>query len=414
MSLAELTSLCKTRKIWSGVLLGIAAFVLAQVLAISPGWSSGIPTLADDLDLDSLRHALRQSLRYLERIPPDRVVGEQPRRFTAGEVTRTLVAFEKLLVHWPCRECWMREFNARFELIPSSPEAETAPVLFTGYYQPVISASLVPSAEYAYPIYGKPDDLIVAEQVIPPSRTAKKNVGRLDAKKLVPYYSRQEIDELGSLRGKGYEIAWVNDPVEVFFLHIQGSGVLQLPDGSRMNVGYVGRNGRPYRSIGKLLIDRGKIPKDEMSMQRLKRYLREHPRERNEILFHNESYVFFRFVGEGPLGHLEVPLTAGRSIATDSRLFPRGALAFVSTERPVVDGSGEVTRWLAFSRFVLNQDTGSAIVGPRRVDLYFGAGHQAGAAAGWMNRPGKLYFLALRGAERGGKTLEYGSDGVME
>ncbi len=401
MSFAQLTNRCKTRNIRREVLRGIAVFLFLVVATALPSWPSGVPALDDDLDSDSLRYTLRRSVHYLQRLPADRIVGEQPRRVTAREVTRTLLAFEELLVHWQCRECWRREFHARFELVPSSPEAEAAPVLFTGYYQPVIPASLVPSAEYAYPIYGKPDDLIVAEQVGPaPSRTIKKVVGRREAKTLVPYYSRREIDQLGSLRGKGYEIAWVKDPVELFFLHIQGSGVLQLPDGRRLNVGYAARNGRSYRSIGKLLIERGKIPKEQMSMQRLKRYLREHPHERNEVLFHNESYVFFRFIGEGPLGHLEVPLTAGRSIATDARLFPRGALAFVSTERPIVDGSGEVTQWLAFSRFVLNQDTGSAIVGPRRVDLYFGTGAQAGAAAGWMNRPGKLYFLSLRKSQK--------------
>jgi membrane-bound lytic murein transglycosylase A len=224
----------------------------------------------------------------------------------------------------------------------------------------------------------------------------EKLVGRLEGGNVVPYYSRREIDELGYLQGRGYEIAWVKDPIELFFLHIQGSGILQLEDGSRLFIGYAGQNGRPYRSIGRWLIDRDKIPREEMSMQRLRRYLLDYPEERNEIFFYNESYVFFRFSREGPLGNIEVPLTPGRSIATDARLFPKGALAFILTERPVLDASGQLVGWQSFARFVLNQDTGGAIRGLQRADLYFGTGAEAGAGAGYMNRPGRLYFLSLK------------------
>ena len=212
----------------------------------------------------------------------------------------------------------------------------------------------------------------------------------------MPYYSRAEIDHKGALRGRGYEIAWTKDPVDIFFLQIQGSGILQLPDGRRLQVGYAGQNGLPYRSIGRLLIDGGKIPREEMSMQRLRRYLAEHPAERDEIMAYNESYVFFRFVSKGPLGALEVPVTAGRSIATDLRLFPKGALGFIYSERPVLDLEGKLLGWTPFLRFVLNQDTGGAIRGPQRVDLFFGPDAQAGAEAGYMNSAGKLYFLALK------------------
>jgi membrane-bound lytic murein transglycosylase A len=353
--------------------------------------------LTDDLDRESLHTALRRSVSYLEKLPPDRIIGEHPRRFTAGEVLDSLLAFEKSLDTWDCRECWMREFNARFDLIPSSADSELAAVLFTGYYQPVIPGSLIAMPEYPYPIYGIPADLIVVEEgALMQSTAAEKRVGRREGDQLVPYYARREIDELGYLRGRGYEIAWVRDPIDLFFLHIQGSGILQLEDGRRLLIGYAGANGRPYRSIGRLLIDRGKIPQEEMSMQRLRLYLLEFPEERNEIFSYNESYVFFRFLQEGPLGNIEVPLTAGRSIATDARLFPKGALAFISTERPVLDAAGALVGWQPLSRFVLNQDTGGAIRGLQRADLYFGTGAEAEAAAGYMNRPGKLYFLSLK------------------
>ena len=355
------------------------------------------PALTDDLDRESLHTALRRSVSYLEKLPPDRIVGEQPRPVTAREVLDSLLAFEKLLDNWECRDCWLRHFTKRFDVIPSSADSALETVLFTGYYQPVIAGSLAPTAQYAYPIYSMPADLIVAErESLPSSPVSEKVIGRLQGESFVPYDSRREIDELGSLRGRGYEIAWVKNPIDLFFLHIQGSGILQLEDGRRLLIGYAGANGRPYRSIGRLLIDRGKISQEEMSMQRLRRYLSDHPEEQNEIFSYNESYVFFRFLQEGPLGNIEVPLTAGRSIATDARLFPKGALAFISTERPVLDAAGGLVGWQPFSRFVLNQDTGGAIRGLQRADLYFGTGAEAEAAAGYMNRPGKLYFLSLK------------------
>jgi len=357
-----------------------------------------MPVLTDDLDRESLHTALRRSVSYLEKLPPDRIIGEQPRRFTAREVLDALLAFEKSLDNSDCPECWIRDFNLWFDLIPSSSLPESETVLFTGYYQPVIEGSLAPTSEYRYPIYGMPADLIVIERVtLLPWLAPEKVTGRLEGDNLVPYYSRREIDELGSIGGRGYEIAWVKNPIDLFFLHIQGSGILQLEDGRRLLIGYAGANGRPYRSIGRLLIDRGKIPQEEMSMQRLRRYLLDYPEEQNEIFSYNESYVFFRFSQEGPLGNIEVPLTPGRSVATDARLFPKGALAFIVTERPVLDATGQLVGWQPFSRFVLNQDTGGAIRGLQRADLYFGTGFEAEAGAGYMNRPGKLYFLSLKG-----------------
>ena len=158
-------------------------------------------------------------------------------------------------------------------------------------------------------------------------------------------------------------------------------------------VGYAGQNGRAYRSIGRLLIDNGEIAKEEMSMQRLRRYLADNPGRQNEILAYNESYVFFRINSEGALGSLGVPVTPARSIATDARLFPKGALAVMKTEIPLIDEAGGLAGWRPVIRFVLNQDTGGAIRGLQRADYFFGSGGTAGALAGYMNRPGKLYFL---------------------
>jgi len=232
-----------------------------------------------------------------------------------------------------------------------------------------------------------------------PEMKVEKLFGRAQGEQFTPYYSRGEIDEEELLKGRQLEIAWVEDPIDVFFMHIQGSGIIRLPDGRRLSLGYAAQNGRPYRSIGRLLIDEGKIPREEMSMQRLRRYLSDNPDERNDIFRYNESYVFFRVLENGPLGSLEVPVTAGRSIATDGRLFPKGALAWIETQIPVIDDAGQLAGWRPIGRFVLNQDTGGAIRGFQRADLYFGAGDKPGALAGYMNRRGKIFFLMLKPEE---------------
>jgi membrane-bound lytic murein transglycosylase A len=195
----------------------------------------------------------------------------------------------------------------------------------------------------------------------------------------------------------------VKDPVDLFFLHVQGSGIIHFPDGTQLSVGYTAQNGLPYRSIGRFLIDNGKLSREEMSMQRLRRYLTEHPDERDEILAYNESYVFFQVLRDGPLGSLGVPVTAGRTVATDWRLFPKGALALIQTQIPIIDEAGRLKSWRPVTRFVLNQDTGGAIRGPQRGDLYFGTGDQAGGLAGYMNSSGRMFFLRAKDVEGGMK-----------
>jgi membrane-bound lytic murein transglycosylase A len=355
------------------------------------------PALSDDLDVASLRLAIGHGIDYLKKLPAERIVGEQPRPFTARELLDSLIVFDRLLDQWHCRDCLARAIAADFEIIPSSAAAHEAEILFTGYYQPVIDGSLTPGDGFDYAIYGVPADLPGQEQAgANGAANDEKTPGTIENQLPVTYYSRREIDQLGALRGRALEIAWVKDPIDLFFLHIQGSGLLRLRDGREMTVGYAAQNGLPYRSIGRLLIDDGKVAKEEMSMQRLRRYLVENPGEQDEILAYNESYVFFRFNEGGPLGSLGVPVTAGRSIATDSRLFPRGALALVQMDIPVIGPQGELAGWRPVTRFVLNQDTGGAIRGPQRADYYFGTGEQAGALAGYMNRQGRLYFLARK------------------
>jgi membrane-bound lytic murein transglycosylase A len=245
------------------------------------------------------------------------------------------------------------------------------------------------------PIFGVPDDLIeVALETFDPRWRGERLAGRREGRRLVPYWTRAEIDA-GRLDGRGLELAWARDPVDVFFLEIQGSGTLRLPDGREVRIGHAASNGRPYRAIGRLLIDEREMVPEAVSMQSLRAWLAAHPAERARVLHYNESYVFFRRLDGPPLGNLGVPVTPGRSIATDARLFPSGALAFIRAEQPVRAPDGRID-WRPLARFVLNQDTGGAIRGPGRVDLFWGRGEQAELAAGLMKQPGQLYFLVPR------------------
>ena len=370
--------------LWLAIAIGVAGCAVRVTIPMP------LATLSDDLDVTSLRMAIGQSLAYLQKLPPDQAVGEQPRPLTAHEIKNSLIAFNRLLDRRYSRECLAREIAARFELVASSAELQQAEVLFTGYYQPVIDASLMRTDDYRFPIYAVPVDLIAHEQ------DGARKLGRIENDVLVPYYSRREIDQLGVLRGRDLEIAWVKNPIDLFFLHIQGSGLLRFEDGRELTVGYAGQNGLAYRSIGRFLIDSGRVAKEEMSMQWLRRYLMENPAEQDEVFAYNESYVFFGLSDGGAIGSLGVPITAGRSIATDSRLFPRGALALIQTDIPIIGAQGELAGWRSVTRFVLNQDTGGAIRGQQRADYYFGTGEAAGAMAGYMNRSGRVYFLVLK------------------
>lgn len=212
--------------------------------------------------------------------------------------------------------------------------------------------------------------------------------------KLTPYYSRAEIDYQGALTGRKLELLWVDDLVDAFFLHIQGSGIVSLPNGKQIQINFNGKNGHPYHSIGRYMIRKGYLKKGEASMQSIKKYLREHPERQQQILSRNPSYIFFRAVKEGPLGALEVPLTPYRSIATDLKYFPPGSLAIIKVPKPIFDINNEIVDWKSSYHLVLNQDTGSAIKGPYRVDLFTGFGEKSELVAGQMTTHGELYLLA--------------------
>ena len=261
----------------------------------------------------------------------------------------------------------------------------------TGYYEPEIAGSRIRRAGYDVPIYGVPADLVRARaDDARPLASGKMPLGRYDESgRFVPYYDRTEI-ERGVLAGRGLEIAWAADPVEVFFLQIQGSGRLRAPDGSVIRIGYAGQNGQPYSGIGGLMRERGLIGSGpgqySGSMQGIMRYIREHPAEGAALMRENKSFVFFReLTGDGPLGALGVPVRPRVSVAADPRFVPLGAPVWLDLDRTEADGL-----WVA-------QDTGGAIKGANRFDTFWGAGVQARTTAGGMSGRGKALVLLPKG-----------------
>lgn len=260
--------------------------------------------------------------------------------------------------------------------------------MVTGYYEPILQGSRTRSERYRYPIHGVPDDLVVVDlaSVAPETRNVRLR-GRLDGRRLVPYYSRAEIEA----RGTAPVIAWAADPVEVFFLQIQGSGQLALENGERIRLGYADQNGHPYRSLGRHLVERGELPLEQASMQGIKSWATANPQKLQDALNANASYVFFREVADprGPFGALNVPLVPQYSLAVDRRHVPLGSPVFLATTYPLSEQP--------LQRLMAAHDTGGAIRGVVRADFYWGTGEEAGAAAGRMRQQGRMWLLWPRG-----------------
>jgi len=346
-----------------------------------------ISPLTDDADRSSLQTAVERSLAHLAKKnslgnSPDTLQGAMGNLFSPSRLCRSLTIFREILWNASDEAEIERRVREAFTFWEVTRVDGAKPILLTGYYEPIVEGQLKPGGEYSYPIYRRPEDLFEIR--------AKGNSA--------PYYSRKEIDCQGILQGKGYELAWLKDPWERYVLHVQGSGQVRLPDGKTIRVGFAASNGRPYRSIGRYLVERGFLTDQELSLSRVQEFLRQHPERRDEIFNANERYIFFRFIPgkEGPIGALGFPLTAGRSVATDPAVFPPGALAYLIARQPVFDEGGTRMAKKNLRRFVLNQDTGAAMIGPGRVDLFCGSGEAAGMVAGAMREEGKIYFLQAK------------------
>ena len=268
--------------------------------------------------------------------------------------------------------------------------------LITGYYEPLLAGSRVASSAFPAPLYAPPDDLLVVELAdLYPELKGKRVRARLDGRRVVPYWTRAEIDA-GKARIDGKVLVNVSDPVDAFFLQIQGSGRVQLAEGGVMRVGYADQNGQPFRSVARVLIDRGELTLGEASMQGIREWGRRNPDKLSALLDENPSYVFFREVPpfasgtleariDGPIGALGVPLLAQRAIAIDPRAIPLGAPVFLATTEPLST--------TPLRRLVMAQDTGGAIRGALRADFFWGFGDEAGERAGRMRQQGQVWVL---------------------
>ncbi|PHZ84253.1 murein transglycosylase A [Paremcibacter congregatus] len=265
--------------------------------------------------------------------------------------------------------------------------------LFTGYFAPEYSGSAMPSEEYNYPLYALPEDLQVLDLGdFSKALAGEKIIGEIKDGAFVPYKDRKLIDE-GALEDQELELVWLKDPTDAFFLHIQGSGVIRYENGDRRLFGYAGKNGKAYHAIGKFLIESGEISREKMSMQAIRQWMRDNPMQAQALMWKNPSYVFFRPLSENaPVGAMNVPLTPGRSLAVDRNYVPLGMPVWLDLS-PTTELADPIRR------LVIAQDTGGAIKGRVRADVYWGVGADAGLMAGPMKDKGRYYFLVPKGRE---------------
>ena len=332
-------------------------------------------------DLQSLVTAVDYSLQYLAtpKAAKDyrRYSGT---KFSLARVRRSLVRFRRLLITAKSPRELQQAVESEFEFYQSVGKDNQGTVEFTGYFVPTYRASRVPNAEYRYPLYRKP-----------------KNFDNWRK----PHPTRVQLEGKDGLQGNktvlaGHELVWLRDRMEAFLVQVQGSAKLQLTDGTQMSITYGGSTNYRYTSIGGELVKDGIFPKEELTLPRLLEYFESHPQALDKYIPRNNRFIFFYETGpKSPNGSLSVPVTAERSIATDKSIMPPGALALIQAPIPQVSSSGTLeTR--SVTRYVLDQDTGSAIKGAGRVDIFLGSGDLAGDRAGLLNGPGKLYYLLLK------------------
>ncbi|MDJ0665634.1 MAG: MltA domain-containing protein [Desulfobacterales bacterium] len=357
------------------------------------------PAFADDMDFDGLEDAINQSLVYLSRLPDDRRFRFGAADYSKNLMVRSLALLRDFAATRPDQVRLQQFLRQHYQLYRSIGRPPDGDVLFTGYFEPLYAGSLHPSPVYNIPVYGIPEDLVsVNLSLFSPEWAGQRIVGRLEGHQLLPYHTRAKIIHENVLQTKAPIIAWLRDPVDLYFLQVQGSGSIKTPAGQKVRILYAAQNGHPSELVGRHLIRENKVPPEEMSMQRIRRYFREHPEDTERMLNQDPSFVFFRIGETGPLGNLGVEVTPGRSIATDRHLFPPGALAYITSQKPLVSGDRTIAQWTPLKRFVLNQDTGGAIKGPGRADLFWGSGAYAETAAGHLQHTGSLYFLILKEA----------------
>ena len=344
------------------------------------------PVFTDDMDFVGLDHAISQSLAYFGRIPGERVFKAAGTTFTKTEIERGLWKFKDFLAQNPTAAQLNDFIRQNFNVYQSAGRTKDREIMYTGYFEPIYNGSLTQSDRFCHPVYSRPADLVIEQ--------GSKATGRYNANNiLVPYFTRAEIETLGVLNNKSEVLVWLESPLDAYFLHVQGSGRVVLPDGQSFHLNFDAKNGREYKSLGAVLIDGGHMTKEEMSMQGIYDFFARNPELCRPLLHQNASFVFFRAETEGPFGSLAVPITPGRTLALDRDVYPPGALLVALTQKPEIATDNTIIQWRPIMRLMLNQDTGGAIKGPGRADFFWGSGGFAAIAAGYMKHTGKLYLL---------------------
>jgi membrane-bound lytic murein transglycosylase A len=330
--------------------------------------------------------AFRKSCARLIGLPDDRSIGAGGIAGTVADWRPACEALETVANGDAAARAYLERWFDPFAAFNNDqPEG-----LFTGYYEASLNGSRARTARYATPLHARPDDLVMVDLgEFRDHLKGERIAGRVSDGRLKPYEQRAEIVS-GALDARDLEIVWVDNPVDAFFVQIQGSGRIALDDGSEIRVGYAGQNGHPYTAIGKVLIESGALTREAVSMQSIRIWLEANPGRADEVMNQNRSYVFFDVLdGDGPLGAQGIPLTAGRSIAVDRKFLPLSVPIWLDTVAPLPDGSGE----RPLRRLMIAQDTGGAIRGPVRGDVFWGHGSDAAAVAGRMKSPGRYYLL---------------------
>lgn len=353
-----------------------------------------LPSNLLDGNIDDFRLAVERQLVRCKQL-------DQERKWLFGErllsrlewCTKTNEKFLELIDQSDNFEQLMEYASEEFDWYQSIGKEKDRKVKFTGYYIPLLFGRRTPSRHFSYPIYKKPNDL---KRVTEDGKRVWRRVDKDGS--YHRYYTREEIDWGGALEEQNLEIVWVSDMIESYFLHIQGSGQVDVieEDGTahRININYAAGNGRPWRSVARKMIEEG-VPREYLTLQGLRRYFEERPHEVDRLFPYDESYVFFNEQDKGPFGSGSTVLVPGHSIATDNSIFPLGAVSMFSTQRPIVEND-RIVDWKHFSRLAVNQDTGGAIRSASRVDVFWGSGQYAEWAAGNLSHQGTLYFAVVK------------------
>jgi membrane-bound lytic murein transglycosylase A len=343
-----------------------------------------------------LAEAIERQVKTLQRNKDDKPFVFGKVSFSKETYLTGLRRFAELARTSSDREAFLKSVEKEFDFYEVYGDKEWGDIFLSSYYSPEIKGSLKPTKEFSQPLYKTPRDLLALDLAAfdPKFENERKFRAKLNGGKVVPYYTREEIDGKGALKGKRLELAWV-DPIDAFDLQVQGSGIVDLGRGKKLTLGYAEKNGQRYESIGKFL--REFIKPEDMNFHTIVAHLRGLPEaEMRAVLYNNPSYVFFKQMETDSLTSLGFSATDGRTIAIDQRYFPKGAIAFLSSTKPRFSGTTDVkpVAWEDFGRFVLDQDVGGAILGGGRVDLFWGRGNDARRYAGVMKQRGRLYYIA--------------------